>query len=134
MSRPVRRPTRDRVRRRPVYDTFEGRFSAGSLLAWPALRGMAFPSVRPVAPVGDHQTMGIFRAHDLDLAGSALRRPGASNAPPRPGSIIPARPDSTRTPTPGRPALAPAVPSEDGVPSPASSVPPVSQVIASASP
>ena len=44
MSRPMRRPSRNRVRLRPIYDTLEGRLSAGSLLGWSAGELDALPS------------------------------------------------------------------------------------------
>src|SRR5690349_9197136 len=112
MPRPMRRPARDRVRRRPLYETLEGRYSAGSLLAGPVLGGIALASARPAEPVAGDDAVGLARAKDRVPAVTAPRRP-AAGAISFPRSIVPARVDSTRMPTLLRSPLAAADRPED---------------------
>ena len=76
MSRPMRRPARDRIRRRPEFDTLEGRYSAGSLLGWTAVGGMALPSLRPVEPIGGRRLVDPGQARERNRSGPAARARG----------------------------------------------------------
>src|SRR5262245_37659013 len=101
MSRAFRRPARDRVRVRPLYDLLEGRYAAGSLLGLSAIGGVALWSVRSGEEVGGPQPTVPSRFQDRGLAvppaqrleGRAATARSQSNAPVLSGSArtVPSR-------------------------------------------
>ena len=111
----MRRPARDRVRRRPMYDTLEGRYSAGSLLGWPAVGGRRSRLCgRLIRTEATNRWPQPVSGPGSGRARTSSARRQRRDLPLR--SIVPAPVDSTRTPTPRRPPLAPAAPPEDREP------------------
>src|SRR5262249_53588795 len=118
MSRPKIRPrhlARDRVRRRPVCDALEGRFSAGSLLAWPVVGGMNLPSLQVTGFIGEHQSMGMAQAQERVSAVPAPPQLATAAAAARSRAIVAIPFAGARTPIRQQLPFASAAPTDDGV-------------------